>query len=55
MGIIAFLSTLGMSIPTPILPAYIEQFGASTVAIGSIFGAYAASWVILQVFTEEKI
>jgi len=51
MGIIAFLSTLGMSILTPILPAYIKQFGASTVALGSIVGAYAASWVVLQVFT----
>ena len=40
-----------MSIPAPVLPAYAEKFGASPVVIGALFSAYAASWVLLQVFT----
>lgn len=51
IGIIGFLSALGMSIPAPVLPAYAKQFGASPIMIGTLFSAYSASWVFLQVFT----
>lgn len=51
IGIIGFLSALGMSIPAPVLPAFAKQFGASPVMIGTLFSAYAASWVLLQVYT----
>ncbi len=50
-GLIGFLSMLGMSILIPVLPAYVEQFGASPLAIGVIFSSYSASWVLLQVYT----
>ncbi|MFQ6125072.1 MAG: MFS transporter [Candidatus Heimdallarchaeota archaeon] len=51
IGLIGFLSALGMSIPAPVLPAYAKLFGASPVMIGTLFSAYSASWVFLQVFT----
>ncbi|MFQ5821114.1 MAG: MFS transporter [Candidatus Heimdallarchaeota archaeon] len=51
IGIIGFLSALGMSLPAPVLPAFAKQFGASPVLIGTLFSAYSASWVFLQVFT----
>ena len=51
IGLIGFLSMLGMSILIPVLPAFVEQFGASPLVIGVIFSSYSASWVLLQVYT----
>jgi DHA1 family tetracycline resistance protein-like MFS transporter len=38
---ITFIDILGFSILIPILPYYVKHFGASTVAVGALFAAFA--------------
>lgn len=35
-----FMSSVGLGILSPILPAYVDQFAASSLVLGVIFGAY---------------
>jgi len=38
--IAVFMSSLGLGILSPILPAYVDQFAASSLILGIVFGAY---------------
>ncbi len=41
--IAVFMSSVGLGILSPILPAYIDQLAASSTVLGIVFGAYSAS------------
>lgn len=38
-----FLSSMGLGILSPILPAYVDQFAASSLILGMVFAAYSLS------------
>lgn len=38
-----FMSSLGLGILSPILPAYVDELAASSTVLGIVFGAYSAS------------
>jgi MFS family permease len=44
-----FISSLGLGILSPILPAYVDQFAASSTVLGLVFGAYSASRTLFMV------
>ena len=43
-----FMSSLGIGILAPILPAYVDQFSASALLLGIIFGSYSAARTLLM-------
>ena len=43
-----FMSSLGIGILAPILPAYIDQFAVSALTLGIIFGSYSAARTLLM-------
>ena len=43
-----FLSSMGIGILAPILPAYVDQFSASALMLGIIFGSYSAARTLLM-------
>jgi MFS family permease len=43
-----FISSLGVGILAPILPAYIDQFSVSALVLGIIFGSYSAARTIIM-------
>ncbi len=38
-----FMSSMGLGILSPILPAYVDSFGASSFVLGIVFGVYSAA------------
>lgn len=48
---LGFVSTFGYEVVHPILPLYVEHFGASYATIGFFFSAYSSTWAILQLYT----
>lgn len=46
--IAVFMSSLGIGILAPILPAYVDQFSASALILGIIFGSYSAARTLLM-------
>lgn len=43
-----FISSLGIGILAPILPAYVDQFSVSALVLGVIFGSYSAARTLLM-------
>jgi MFS family permease len=43
-----FMSSLGLGILSPILPAYVDQFAASSLILGVVFGAYPAARTVFM-------
>ena len=43
-----FMSSLGIGILAPILPAYVDRFSASALVLGIIFGSYSAARTLLM-------
>ncbi|UCG38280.1 MAG: MFS transporter [bacterium] len=43
-----FMSSLGLGILSPILPAYVDRFAASSLILGLVFGTYSASRTIFM-------
>ena len=46
--IAVFMSSLGIGILAPILPAYVDQFSASALMLGVIFGTFSAARTVLM-------
>ncbi len=51
LALLGLLETLSLSIISPILPQYVERYGASYMEIGLFFAAYSLTWVLLQLYT----
>ncbi len=43
-----FISSLGLGILSPILPAYVDRFAASSFILGVVFGSYSAARTLLM-------
>jgi MFS family permease len=43
-----FISSLGLGILSPILPAYVDRFAASSFVLGVVFGCYSAARTIFM-------
>lgn len=46
--IATFMSSMGIGILAPILPAYVDQFSVSALMLGIIFGSYSAARTLLM-------
>jgi MFS family permease len=43
--------SVALFVVSPILPLYVERFGASYIEIGCFFTAYSLTWTLLQLYT----
>jgi len=50
-GLLGLLETMALFVVSPILPQYVERYGASYAEMGYFFTAYSLTWVLLQLYT----
>lgn len=51
LSLLGLLETIALFIVSPVLPQYVEQYGASYAEIGYFFTAYSLTWTLLQLYT----
>lgn len=51
LSLLGLLETIALFVVSPILPQYVERYGASYAEIGYFFTAYSLTWVLLQLYT----
>jgi MFS family permease len=51
LALLGLLESTAFFIVSPILPQYVERYGASYIEIGYFFTAYSLTWALLQLYT----
>jgi MFS family permease len=51
LALLGLLESVALFVVTPILPQYVERYGASYIEIGYFFTAYSLTWALLQLYT----
>ena len=51
LSLLGLLEAMALSIVSPVLPQYVEHYGASYIEIGYFFTAYSLTWALLQLYT----
>jgi len=51
LALLGLLETLAFFVVSPILPQYVERYGAAYAEIGYFFTVYSLTWVVLQLYT----
>jgi len=51
LAFLGLLESVALFVVSPILPQYVERYGASYSEMGLFFTAYSLTWVLLQLYT----